>query len=188
MPAQLLANRPDVQQAELNYRAAFELTNVARTYFYPSLVITAAAGPVALVLPKLFNVTSVAASIGAGLAQPLFNQRANRTRLTAAQAQQQEALFNFQNTVLTAGQEVSDALSLYQNAGQKRAIRESQITALQLSVQYSQELLRNGFATYPEVITARQSLLQAQLGGVNDRLQQLQAGVNLYRALGGGWR
>jgi len=188
VPSQLLSNRPDVQQAEQAYRYAFELTNVARTYFYPALTITGSAGLAALSPLKLFNATSLAASIGASLTQPIFNQRQNRTRLIVAQAQQQEALLNFQNTLLTAGQEVSDALSLFETAQQKTAIRSNQITALEQSVAYSQELLRNGFATYTEVITAQQSLLQARLGSVNDRLQQLQATVNLYRSLGGGWR
>ncbi len=188
VPSQLLANRPDVQAAELNFRNAFELSNVARTYFYPSLAITGSAALSSFDFSTLFNPTSIAASIGAGLTQPIFNQRANRTRLIVSQAQQQEALINFQNTLLIAGQEVSDALSLFQTSQEKVTIRTNQILALQRSVDYSLELLRNGFANYTEVITARQSLLQAQLGQVNDRLQQLQATVNLYRSLGGGWK
>ena len=185
VPSQLLANRPDVQAAELNFRNAFELSNVARTYFYPSLAITGSAALSSFDFSTLFNPTSIAASIGAGLTQPIFNQRANRTRLIVSQAQQQEALINFQNTLLIAGQEVSDALSLFQTSQEKVTIRTNQILALQRSVDYSLELLRNGFANYTEVITARQSLLQAQLGQVNDRLQQLQATLNLYRYLGG---
>ena len=188
VPVQLLSNRPDVLQAELNYRYFFELTNVARTYFYPSLVITGSAGLSSLSFGQLFNTASIAASIGAGLTQPIFNRRLNKTRLEVAKAQQQEALFNFQNSLLNAGREVSDALSLYETAIEKRDIRRNQMIALTRSVEYSLELLRNGFAIYPEVITARQSLLQAELGSVNDRLQQLQATVNLYRSLGGGWR
>lgn len=188
VPAQLLANRPDVQQAELNFRYYFELTNVARTYFYPSLTITGSAGLSALNPADLFRPGALAASIGAGLAQPVFNQRLNKTRLAVAQSQQQEALLNFQKTLLNAGREVSDALYLYQTAVEKMTVRTQQMTALQQSVAYTQELLRNGFATYTEVITARQSLLQAELGRVNDRLQQLQATVNLYRSLGGGWK
>lgn len=188
VPAQLLANRPDVQQAEQNFRYLFELTNVARAFFYPSLTITGSAGLNTLSFNNLFRPGALAASIGAGLAQPIFNQRANKTRLEVAKAQQQEALLNFQNTLLTAGQEVSDAMSLYETAVEKMNIRTNQISALQKSVEYTQELLQNGFATYTEIITARQSLLQAELGRVNDRLQQLQAVVNLYRSLGGGWK
>jgi len=188
VPVQLLANRPDVLQAELNFRYFFELTNVARTNFYPSLTITGSAGLSSLSFGQLFNPTSLAASIAAGLTQPVFNRRLNKTRLEVAKAQQQEAILNFQNTLLNAGREVSDALSLHETALEKIAIRTNQMTALQKSVDYTQELIRNGFGNYVEIITARQSLLQAELGGVNDRLQQLQATVNLYRSLGGGWR
>jgi multidrug efflux system outer membrane protein len=188
VPAQLLAYRPDVQQAELNFRYFFELTNVARTNFYPALNITGSAGLSSLALEDFFQPEAVAASLGAGLLQPVFSQRANKTRLEVARAQQQEALLNFRNTVLNAGREVSDALSLHETAREKMQVRTNQMNALQRSVDYSQELLQYGFANYTEVITARQSLLQAELGGVNDRLQELQAVVELYRSLGGGWQ
>jgi NodT family efflux transporter outer membrane factor (OMF) lipoprotein len=188
VPAQLLANRPDVQQAEASYRNAFELTNVSRTAFYPSLVISGSAGLSSLALANFFDPTSLAASIGAGLTQPIFNRRLNRTNFKVSQAEQKAALYNFQNVLLVAGQEVSDAMSLHKTALDKMNVRSRQITALQKSVAYTQELLRNGFANYNEVITARQSLLAAELGSVNDRLQQLQATVDLYRSLGGGWK
>ncbi|WP_146896691.1 efflux transporter outer membrane subunit [Adhaeribacter aerolatus] len=188
VPAQLLANRPDVQQAELNYRYFFELTNVARASFYPAVTITGSSGLSALALTNLLDPGSLAISVGAGLTQPILNRRLNRTRLEVARAQQQEAALDFQNTLLNAGREVSDALSLHQTALQKIQVRTNQMAALQKSVSYSQELVRYGFSSYVEVITARQSLLQAELGSVNDRLQQLQSVVNLYRSLGGGWR
>lgn len=188
VPAQLLANRPDVQEAELAFRVAFEQTNLARTYFYPSLTITGTGGLSSLALKDFFDVASFFGNIAAGLTQPIFNGRQNRTRLEVAQAQQRGALLNFQNTLLTAGQEVSDALSLYQTALDKMTVRSYQLLALQKSVEYSQELLRYGSANYTEVINARQNLLIAQLNRVNDRLQQLQAVVDLYRALGGGAR
>ncbi|GEO08008.1 efflux transporter outer membrane subunit [Segetibacter aerophilus] len=188
VPAQLLANRPDVQQAEFAYRNAFELTNVARAAFYPALVINGSAGFASLTLWDIVNPTSIAASVGAAITQPIFNRRLNRTNLVVARAQQDASFLNFRNALLNAGQEVSNAVSLNQAALEKVTIRSNQIDALERSVQYSQELLRNGFATYTEVIQARQSLLQAQLGRVNDRLQQFQATVDLYRSLGGGWR
>jgi NodT family efflux transporter outer membrane factor (OMF) lipoprotein len=188
VPAQLLANRPDVQQAELGFRVAFEQTNIARTYFYPSLVISSSAGLSSLAFSKFFSAGSFFANIAAGLTQPIFNGRLNRTRLEVARAQQQEALLNFKNTLLTAGQEVSDAVSLYQTAVDKMGVRTNQLNSLQKSVEYTRELLRYGSANYIEVINARQSLLGAELSRVNDHLQQLQAVVDLYRALGGGWR
>lgn len=188
VPAQLLANRPDVQEAEYGFRSAFEETNIARTYFYPSLTITGSAGLSSLTLKNFFEVSSLFASITGGLTQPIFNQRLNRTRLEVARSQQQEALLSFQNTLLAAGQEVSDAISLYQTATDKVSVRTLELNALQKSVEYSRELLRYGSANYLEVIQARQSLLGAELNRVNDRLQQLQAVVDLYRALGGGWK
>lgn len=188
MPAQLLANRPDVQRAEYAYRNAFELTNVARTAFYPALPVTGSAGLSSLTLADFIDPSALAASIGAGITQPIFNRRLNRTNLIVAQAGQQAVLFDFRNMLLNAGQEVSDALSLHATALEKMTVRTNQVTALQLSVEYTQELLRNGFANNNEVITARQSLLAAELGSVNDKLQQLQASVTLYRALGGGWK
>ncbi|MES2647070.1 MAG: efflux transporter outer membrane subunit [Bacteroidota bacterium] len=188
VPSQLLAYRPDVQAAEYAYRNAFELTNVARTAFYPTLYVNGSAGLSSLTIGGLFDLGAVAASIGAGLTQPIFNRRALKTNLVVTTAQQEAALYSFSNSLLLASQEVSNALSLHQHAMEKTNSRTNQLTALTKSVAYTQELLRNGFANYTEVITARQSLLAAQLGKVNDRLQQLQATVNLYRALGGGWK
>ncbi|HSB94663.1 MAG TPA: efflux transporter outer membrane subunit [Flavitalea sp.] len=188
VPAQLLSNRPDVMEAEYAYRSAFELTNVARASFYPSISITGSLGLSSLTVAALFDAGAVAASLALGLTQPIFNRRQLRTNMTVAEAQQDAALYGFQNSLLVASQEVSNAYSLHEHALQKTEVRTHQLNALTKSVEYTQELLRNGFANYTEVITARQSLLEAELGRVNDKLQQLQAVVNLYRALGGGWR
>ncbi|RBL88960.1 efflux transporter outer membrane subunit [Chitinophaga flava] len=188
VPSQLLANRPDVQAAEYNFRYFFELTNVARTYFYPTLTITASGGLAGASLGQLFKPGSLVGNIVAGLAQPIYNQGINRARLKSAQAQQQQALYSFQSILLTAGQEVSDALFSYQTAVDKTGDRDNQLDNLEKSVSYTQQLVRYSSANYTEVLNAQQSLLTAQLGQVNDRLQQLQAIVNLYRALGGGWQ
>lgn len=188
VPAQLLANRPDVQEAEFAYRNAFELTNVARASFYPTLSINGSAGLSSLTIGSLFDAGAVAASIAGGFTQPIFNRRLLRTNLVVAQSQESAAFYNFQNRLLVASQEVSNAYALHEHAVEKNGTRINQLMALGKSVEYTQELLRNGFANYTEVITARQSLLAAELGKVNDKLQQLQAVVNLYRALGGGWQ
>ena len=90
--------------------------------------------------------------------------------------------------VLTAGQEVSDALFAYQTATERAMIRGRQLNALNRSVDYTKELLKYSSANYTEVLVAQQSLLSAELNSVSDRLQQLQSVVNLYRALGGGWQ
>jgi NodT family efflux transporter outer membrane factor (OMF) lipoprotein len=187
IPAQLLKNRPDVQQAEYTFRSTFENTNLARTYFYPSFTITASGGFSNLQL-KDFFINSIFYNIAAGLTQPIFNQGINKARLKTAQARQQEVLYNFQQTLLIAGQEVSNALYAYQTAMEKDDARGKQIAALIKAVDYTQQLLRYSSATnYTDVLTSEQSLLAAQLSSVNDRLQQLQAIVNLYHALGGGW-
>lgn len=188
VPSQLLKNRPDVQQAELSFRAAFENTNLARTYFYPSLTLTASGGASSLQLRDLFD-HSLFYSLVGGLTQPIFNQGLNKARLTTAQSQQVQALNNFQQSLIVAGQEVSNALYAYQTAGEKQDARAKQIAALTKAVEYTEELLRFSSATnYTDVLTSEQSLLAAQLSGVNDQLQKLQAVVNLYRALGGGWQ
>nr|WP_315197101.1 efflux transporter outer membrane subunit [uncultured Flavobacterium sp.] len=188
LPSQLLQNRPDVRQAEFNFRTAFEGTNLARTYFYPSLTLTASGGFSNLELKDFFT-NSIFYSIIGGLTQPIFNQGLNKMRLTTAQSQQLQAYNNFQQSLLTAGQEVSNALYAYQMAVEKQDSREKQITALEKAVDFTQQLLEYSSATnYTDVLTSEQNLLAAQLSGVNDNLQKLQAVVDLYRALGGGWK
>lgn len=188
LSAQLLENRPDVRQAEFNFRTAFETTNMAKTYFYPSLTLTASGGFSNLQLTDFFT-NSVFYSLIGGLTQPLFNQGLNKTRLTNAQSRQVQALNNFQQSLLVAGQEVSNALYAYEMAVEKEDSREKQIEALEKAVDFTQQLLEYSSATnYTDVLTSEQNLLAAQLSGVNDNLQKLQAVVDLYRALGGGWR
>jgi outer membrane protein, multidrug efflux system len=188
LPSQLLQNRPDVRQAEFNFRTAFEMTNMAKTYFYPSLTLTASGGFSNLELKDFFT-NSVFYSIIGGLTQPIFNQGLNKTRLTTAQSKQLQAYNNFQQSLLTAGQEVSNALYAYQMAVEKQDSREKQIEALEKAVDFTQQLLEYSSATnYTDVLTSEQNLLAAQLSGINDNLQKLQAVVDLYRALGGGWK
>lgn len=188
IPSQLLKNRPDVQQAELAFRVAFENTNLAKTYFYPQLTLTANGGLSSLRLENFFN-NSIFYSIVGGLTQPIFNKGQNKARLTSARAAQQESFYAFQKSMLTAGSEVSNALFAYQAAVDKENSRTKQIASLEKAVDYTKELLKFSSATnYTDVLTSEQSLLQAQLNGVNDKLQKLQSIVNLYRALGGGWK
>lgn len=188
IPAQLLQNRPDVQQAELAFRVAFENTNAAHAYFYPQFTITASGGFSNLIL-KDFFVNSVFYNIAAGLTQPIFNQGVNKARLKIAQARQMEALNSFRQSLLIAGGEVSNALYAYQTGVEKDTARTKEVAALTKAVDYTEQLLRYSSATnYTDVLTSEQALLAAQLNGVGDKLQQLQAIVNLYRALGGGWR
>ncbi|WP_421945255.1 efflux transporter outer membrane subunit [Pedobacter sp.] len=186
--AQLLKNRPDVIAAEFGFRAAFENTNLAKTYFYPSLTLTASGGLSTLQLKNFFD-NSIFYNIVGGLTQPIFAKGQNRARLRTAEATQQQAFYTFQQTLLTGGQEVSNALYAYQTATEKEETRAKQIASLTKAVDFTKELLRYSSATnYTDVLTSEQSLLTAQLSGINDRLQKLQSVVNLYRALGGGWK
>ncbi|WP_316801565.1 efflux transporter outer membrane subunit [Pedobacter frigidisoli] len=186
--AQLLKNRPDVIAAEFGFRSAFENTNVAKAYFYPALTLTASGGLTSLQLSNFFD-NSIFYSLVGGLTQPIFAKGANKARLTTAQANQQIAFYTFQQTLLTGGQEVSNALYAYQTAAEKEETRAKQIASLTKAVDFTKELLRYSSATnYTDVLTSEQSLLTAQLSGINDKLQKLQAVVELYRALGGGWK
>lgn len=188
VPARLLDNRPDVMRAKYQVMQAYEITKSARAAFYPSLNITATGGLAALDIDELFDPGSFAASVIGGLAQPVFDRKANRTRLKVARAQQDEAVLGFKSTLLAAGNEVQDALGSYQASTEKMRLRELQMDSLVKSVEYTRELLNYGSANYIEVLNAEQGLLAAQINGVNDRLQQLSAVVTLYRALGGGWK
>ena len=188
VPAALLSNRPDVLAAEYNLIQAFEMTNIARTNFYPSLALTASGGFQSLELDKLLSVNSLFATIAGGLTQPILNQRKLKTEKEAALANQERALLEFKNTLLIAGNEVSNALYTYQNESKKMVFRENEVAALRTAESNSEELLKSGFANYLDLLTARQSALNAEINSINTKLQQLESVVNLYEALGGGWK
>lgn len=188
VPSLLLRNRPDVMQAEYGLVNAFELTNVAKSSFYPSITLTATGGVQALSLENLFSTNSLFATLIGGIAQPIFNRRQIRTQYEVAQAQQQQALLNFEQTMLTAGKEVSESLYSYQTEVEKYKYLNLQTEALRNAEENSQELLNNGLANYLDLLTARASRLNAELNLVDSRLNQLLAVVNLYQALGGGWQ
>ncbi|MBV8327769.1 efflux transporter outer membrane subunit [Chryseobacterium sp.] len=189
LPAQLLANRPDVKQAELQLRSNFEQINIARTAFYPALTITGQAGLYATQLNSFFSAGAFFANIVGGLTQPIFNNGLNKQKLKVAQANYEAAEYNYSKVLLTAGQEVSNALYQYQMVDEKASSRKEQIANLEKAVYFTKELLKYTSATnYTDVLTSEQSLLTARQSAVTDKLQQLQAVVNLYAALGGGWK
>lgn len=187
-PVQLLRNRPDVIAAEYGLINAFELTNVAKASFYPSLNISATGGLQSLQLDKLFSVNSLFATVIGGLTQPILNGRRIRTQYEVALSQQEIAFLNFRKAILTASKEVSDALYSYQAAEETISIKSQEFEAYDTASAYSEELLNNGYANYLEVLTARENALNSQLGLINARFNRLNAVVELYRALGGGWR
>lgn len=185
VPAQLLQYRPDVKAAEYAFRNAFENTNIARTAFYPSLNITAAGGFTSFDFSQWFTDAGLFGNVVGGLTQPIFNRGLNKARLATAQAKQQEALYNFSKTMLTAGREVSDALYSLTSASEKKESREKQLASLEKAVDFTKELLRYSSSTnYTDVLTSEQNLLSAQMGSINDQLQQWQAVIALYRSLG----
>ncbi|MCQ4874428.1 efflux transporter outer membrane subunit [Butyricimonas paravirosa] len=186
VPVQLLANRPDVKAAEMALAGTFYNTNQARSAFYPQISISGTLGWTNNSGMGIVNPGKMIATAVGSLTQPLFNRGALTARLRVAKAQQEEALIAFEQAILNAGSEVSNALVQYQTAKDKIVQREKQIISLEKSVEYTQELLTSSTATYLEVLTAEQSLLNAQLTGVSDEFQRVQAVVNLYRALGGG--
>lgn len=188
IPAQLLRNRPDVMAAEYSLMNAFELTNAARASFYPSLTLSATGGFQNIEIDKLFNANSLFATIIGGLTQPIFNKRQIRTQYEVSQAQQEQAYLDFRLTIITASKEVSDALYNYEAATEKIEVNQKEFEAYNLATNYSEELLDNGFANYLEVLNARENALNSSLNLINTKNNQLQAIVNLYEALGGGWR
>lgn len=188
VPAQLLARRPDVMQAELDFRSAFELTNAAQASFYPSITLNAGSmiGFASSGFSHFFSSENLLANVIGGITQPIFNRRQLKGNLKIAKAQQEAALITFRNTLLRAGQEVSDILYSYESSVRKNSVRQEQVNSSQNAVEYTKELLIANEANYIEVLTAEQNYLSAQLGEVTDKLEQLQYSVNLYRALGGG--
>lgn len=186
IPVQMLANRPDVKSAEMNLAGSYYNTNIARSGFYPQLMLSGSGGWTNLAGGMIMNPGKLIASAVASLTQPLFARGTNIARLKVAKAQQEEASIAFQQLLLNAGSEVSNALTLYQTAEEKALQRNNQIKSLEKSVQITKDLLTYSTPTYLEVLTAQQSLLSARLSEVSDNFQRMQAVVNLYHALGGG--
>lgn len=188
VPTLLLRNRPDVMQAEYGLVNSFELTNVARSNFYPSITLSAQGGFQSLEVDNWFDSSSIFANLIGGLTQPIFNGRKVRTAYEVAKAQQEQALLTFKKTLLTAGKEVSDALNEYNTAVEKEAYVTKQVVALKRAETNSEELLNSGYLTYLDLLTARENSLNAELSLVDNKLSQLSATVELYRSLGGGWQ
>jgi multidrug efflux system outer membrane protein len=189
VPAQLLANRPDVLQAEYRLRYYYETAKSARANFYPSLTITARGGMTEASLNALFNQPLFFWSIFGGLVQPIFNYGLNKQRYLSATADFEESQASFRKILLNAGSEVANALHSYETATNKTLIREKQIGYLEKAVDYTTELLKYTSTTsYIDVLTSEVTLLSAQLNGVNDKFDQLQSIVALYQSLGGGWQ
>lgn len=185
VPLQLLSNRPDVRAAEMSLASAFYLTNKARSAFYPKITVTGTLGW-SNGSTGTINPAEILKNAVASLTQPIFNRGALIANLKITKAQQEQAKLAFQQTVLDAGAEVSNALYAYQTVGEKSAERDKQVKALEDAVDATIGLMNVGQTTYLDVITAQQSLLSAQLTQVQDDYDYLQSVISLYQALGGG--
>ena len=187
VPLQLLSGRPDVRQAEYNLAAAFYATNEARANFYPSLTISGSAGWTNSAGGYVVNPAKVLASAMASLTMPLFANGQLTANLKIKKANQEAACLAFEKQLLTAGQEVSDALSAYQTANEREELAQQQVEQLQVAVESTNALFTHGNSTsYIETLTAQQTLLSAQLSLISNRFDKVQAVVSLYQALGGG--
>lgn len=186
VPVQMLSNRPDVRSAERSLEAAFYGTNQARASFYPSVVLSGSAGWTNSAGAMIVNPGKFLASAVGSLTQPLFNRGQVIAQYRIAQAQQEEASLAFLQTLLNAGSEVNDALVAYQTSREKTILFDKQIVSLEKALKSTSLLMEHGTSTYLEVLTARQSLLSAQLSQTANRFSEIQSVVNLYHALGGG--
>ena len=185
LPAQLLSGRPDVRQAEMALAQAYYATNQARAAFYPQISISGSLG--AAMDGYTAGVDQFIASLGASLVQPIFKKRALKANLTKAQAQQKAALYEFRQSLLDAGVEVNNALVQWQTAQESLKIDEKKVVHLQAAVWNTQLMMKHGLKNYLEVLTAQQTLLQAELAVASDKFEQIQGVINLYHALGGGY-
>lgn len=183
---QMLSNRPDVHYAEMNLAACFYDTNRARSQFYPSINISGSgaytnSGGMGIVNPGKWLLSAVGS-----LTQPIFAHGQLVTGLKVAKAKQEQAFNTWQQAVLSAGSEVSNALVLYNSSAEKAELDGKRVDVLQKNVEMTKQLFNSRSASYLEVVTAQQSLLNAQLAKVQDDFYKMQAVVNLYYALGGG--
>ena len=183
---QLLNNRADVHAAEMNLAQCFYAVETARSKFYPSITITGTGAFTNSSGLGLVNPGKMLLSAVGSLVQPIFQNGRLIAGLKVAKDQYQQAYNTWQNTVLTAGSEVSNALVLYNSSAEKSRIEAQQIEVLKKNVEDTRALMASAGSTYLEVITAQSSLLSVQLSKVADDFYKMQAVVNLYSALGGG--
>lgn len=186
VPMAYLAARPDVRASENAFAVAYYATNSARANFYPSIVISAQGGFTNLLGSMISNPGKWFIQLAGSLTAPIFSRGQNIATLEAAKAQQQQALNNFEYSVLNAAAEVSDAMVSYDKNLKKQEMLSKQIGELEKSVDITNQLLQYGSSTYLEVLTAQQSLLAAQLNEINTWHSRVAALVNLYQSLGGG--
>lgn len=187
VPMSYLATRPDVAAAERGLATAFYAVNSAHANFYPSIAISAQGGFTNLLGSMIVNPGKWFIQLAGSLTAPLFSRGQNIAQLKVAKAQQEQALNNFENTVMSAAADVSDALVKIDKSSEKKRLIDLQVKELEKSVEYTNELfILNHQTSYLEVLTARSSLLQAQLASLSSWHARTSALISLYQAVGGG--
>lgn len=189
IPSQLLANRPDIKQAELELNAAKLDVKIARAEFYPSFGISGSVGFQAFKPSYLVKFPeSLLYSLAGDLAAPLINRNAIKAEFNSASARQIQALYNYERSILNAYLEVSTQLSNMGNLEKSYGLKSKQVDALTRSIEISNDLFKSARADYLEVLMTQRDALEAKLELIETKKQQLNAVVNIYRDLGGGWR
>lgn len=189
LPSQLLSNRPDIRQAELDLAASKLDVKVARARFYPSLDISAAVGYQAFNPAFLLTTPeSMLYNLAGDLAAPLVNRNAIKATYLSANAKQVQAAYNYEKTILNAYIEVVNQLSKIGNLEKSYDLKAKQVAALQRSINISNDLFKSARADYMEVLLTQRDALEARFELVETRMQQMNAMVNIYQALGGGWQ
>ncbi len=188
VPSSLLLRRPDIREAELALAAARADVEAARKAFFPSLVLSPFVGMNAPELSLLVKPESVAMGVLAGLTAPIFQQNRIRAGYDRASAETLEAFYNYRQMVITGHQEVVTNLRRAENYRQAYELRKEEAEVLKAAVSTSDLLFAAGYANYLEVITAQARVLEAELSVVDTRKEIFVSLINLYRALGGGWK
>jgi outer membrane protein, multidrug efflux system len=189
VPADMLRNRPDIRQAEFELIASQADVKAAKASFYPSLNLNGSIGFQAYATNLLFKTPeSYVYGLFGSLTAPLFNRSAIRAEFRSANARQREALYNYERTLVNGYAEVFNHVSGLRNLEEIYALKSGQARALTQSIETSNELFRTGRADYLEVIVTQQNALQARLELIDVRKRQFNTSINLYKALGGGWR
>ncbi|MBO5128733.1 MAG: TolC family protein, partial [Oscillospiraceae bacterium] len=181
VPLDLLSRRPDVRHAELALAQTFYSVNSARASFYPNITLSGAIGWTTGNGNIALDPGSLIANFIAGLTQPIFGRGVNKARLQAAQAQHEQAAYLFRQSLLDAGVEVNNALTMWQTAKKRVELDKKQVLNLQAAVWNTQLLMKHGNADYLEVLTAQKNLLQAELTEASDRFDEVQSVINLYQ-------
>lgn len=189
VPTAMLHNRPDIRRAEHELAASNLDIEVAKARFYPSLSIEAGVGYEAFNLAHLFATPeSLAGNLLGNLTMPLLNRQAIQADYYKASAKQLQAVFDYERTLLEAFTDVANQLSLIKNLGRAYELESQQVEVLTQAIEMSNTLFQSARADYMEVLLTRRDALESQMDLIETKLHRRQALVNVYQALGGGWR